>query len=785
MGLQLESGPRLDAGPHDWPSGTLQATASGAHFVRFGFAPEGTLAATALALPTLPSTPFPAGSSAPTLERQYVRVMAVDLQLHLLGNRTDSEIDSVPSADAGSRQEPAPIVRDGDTLEVLSDGQSTTGAVNELATAAGLVLAVSPTIATNVAYPSDRTNRWPALPAAVGTAEDLSAEQSGRARSDVTATYVGDTADVVLTWPAGALPVAAHVRAFPRVDPGRAVVPLAELDFSKRGDGGSTIVGGGTSTTIVLHDPFRAGASPRPGTPTLRFDLVIVTRGPAGDRGRLLGGIDAAVGLGGTAPFRPAVTNHLDAVPLNQRGLAPAPILALSPTAPATGSDPVLAAFGEAAPREAPRFRTMSRNESIVAAHDGGAPGAWTAVLTPGFLDGRSVRGDARLANPGNDAGPEDHAPGVRVTGRLALDLARAALRRTHHLVRRLPELDAGRWSEPATPGTGTIAGAALQNVAATCEDPEISVLPDAVINALPSDWAGLVSALSSVLSALSALPTPGAGDRWVAEVQREAFAAAHGRRDAQWSWRWAIAHARRLIYLEAPLFGATAVGTAEHEVDLVHLLTDRLAAAPDLRIILALPKRVPFGPGYESFAQRFYLLRNAAVDALNAAGNGRVVVYHPMGFPGRPEVIRGTVAVVDDVWALVGASSPARRGLTFDGSVDLVFTDRALHDGGSVAIRDLRRRAMARTLSLAAPAAGETPKANLVRLRDARAAFGLIAEIVARGGDGLVEPLWRGLPESDLPALDRAIADPDGRGFSVILGTVADILAGLGQSGV
>ena len=134
-------------------------------------------------------------------------------------------------------------------------------------------------------------------------------------------------------------------------------------------------------------------------------------------------------------------------------------------------------------------------------------------------------------------------------------------------------------------------------------------------------------------------------------------------------------------------------------------------------------------------------------------------------------------------MWALVGSSSFSRRGLTFDGSIDLSFLDRTLRQGSSSAVRELRKNAMARTL--APPAPGETANASWVRLDRTRPAFELVREIVERGGDGLVEPLWPGLPTSELPALDRAIADPDGRGFSTILGTFADILAGLGPERV
>jgi hypothetical protein len=277
----------------------------------------------------------------------------------------------------------------------------------------------------------------------------------------------------------------------------------------------------------------------------------------------------------------------------------------------------------------------------------------------------------------------------------------------------------------------------------------------------------------------------PAAGDRWVEEVRREAMAAHHGRRDALWSWRWAIAHARRLIYVETSLLSATAHGSQAHEVDLIELLAERLAAEESLRVVLALPKRLPLGRGYESFAQRLHLGRNAAVKALQAADPRRVVVYHPVGFPGRPEQLRGTFASVDDVWALVGSSTLSRRGLTFDGGLDISFVGHDLVEGVSRTVRDLRRTAMARLLGLSppVPGAGETPDPRWVRLADPRSAFELLRETLDNGGEGELEGLWTGLPETELPALDVALADPDGRDFSAVLAGFAAALAGLGEN--
>jgi hypothetical protein len=784
VGLRFGSGPRLTAGPHDWPDGqTLNATASNGGDLRFGFSPEGTLGTAALSPPDFPGTVVPA----PVLGREFFRVVAVDLALHLSGNRTATAIEEVPRADPATVLEPSPAVRDGDTLDILVDGQAAMGAVTEVALLPGFRLAVSPTIATDVLLPASRADRWPAVPAPTETPEPLDADRSRRARSDVTGTYVGSGPDVALSWPAGSLPAEAHVRVFPRVDPGPAIVPLAELDFSRRGDGASGIAKA-AGLTLLVKDPYRVGTGAPPAEPALRFDLLVVTRAGV-VRGRLFGGLEVSVGTGGIAPTEPPASNALSALPQTQQGISPSPRLGLAPTAPATGTDLLLADLAEVAPRQSPRYRTMARTETVIAGHDGGSPGGWRSVLTSGFLNGRSVRDSARLGNPGNPAGPEDHSPGIHVTGQLALDLARAALRRTHQLVDRVQELNEGRWN--ATPaGSGTVAGAILQNVAQKVESPELDLLEESLVHALPDNWSNLIANIqpflpSSLNPLVSAVPAPDAADRWVQEVRREAFAAKHGRRDSQWSWRWAISHARRFIYLETSLLSATAAGTNPHEVDLIPLLRNRLTSAPELRVVIAIPKRIPFGPGYESFAQRFHLARNEVVASLQPVAPKRVVIYHPIGFPGRPEVIRGTIGVVDDVWALLGSSTFSRRGLTFDGSIDLVLLDRVIKRGVSETVRNFRKHAMARTLGLAPPVPGETASAGWVRLAQQRSAFELVREIVERGGDGLIEPLWSGLPEAELPAVDRDLADPEGREFSTNAGAFAEILAGLGQDRV
>ncbi|WP_199041165.1 hypothetical protein [Glycomyces salinus] len=784
-GVRIGSDARLEAGPHEWSGALTLTDDTGA--IRIGTLPDGELGTTAVSAPALPTTGVPAGSPVPVLERQFFRVAVADLGLHLAGNRGTTAIGGVDGADEATANEPAPELGTGD-LEVLPDGRSFLGAAGEIAGLSGTRLAVSPTVADDFPLPGSRTERWPAVPAPVGTAEDLAAAHAAAARADATAAYIGTTPDVVVTWPAGALPAEAFVRVFPRVDPGRATVPLELLRFSKRGDGGSAVVAAGSECRIRVPDPYGVGADPRPSAPALVFDLLVVTRGPSGGDQRLFGSVEIdAVGDGGTAPPDGTAPNAFDGIADDHRGIGPAPVLGLEQTVAHTGTDIVLDALGAAAPRESPRFATMARTETVVAGHDGADPGAWTSVAGPGFLNGRSLGGDARRGSPGLPAGPEEHAPGVRVTGRLAQDLARAALRRTHHIVSRLSELDNARWN-PVSGTSGDATGAVLQSVAHTVESPELRAALELVdVETLPDTWSGLISAIGSLLTGdllpLTSLPEPGAGDRWVAEFKREARAAHQGRRDAQWAWRWALSQARELVYIETALLSHTADTTADRKVDLVDLLLSRMGAEPNLKVVLVTPRRIPFGPGYEPFAHRMHLERNRAVATLAEAFPERVVVYHPVGFPGRPENLRGTFAVVDDVWALVGGSTFSRRGLTFDGSTDLAFVGHDLKDGVSATVRDARRAAMARVLGVGPREAGSTatPDPRWTQLAGRRSAFRLMHRTVENGGEGEVQPKWPGLPETEIVAPSKDIVDPEGGEFSAVLDGLAAVLAGLG----
>jgi hypothetical protein len=145
------------------------------------------------------------------------------------------------------------------------------------------------------------------------------------------------------------------------------------------------------------------------------------------------------------------------------------------------------------------------------------------------------------------------------------------------------------------------------------------------------------------------------------------------------------------------------------------------------------------------------------------------------VNFPGRPARLDSTLVIVDDVWAMIGSSAFRRRGLTFDGGSDLVFTDTVLHNGVCSSIRDLRRKVMAARLGIPKTEASSIstmsvmPHPDYVRLGDGTEAFYVIRDLLAEQGtiEGLYtgEEPTAGLPNPDIVGIDQA--NPDGMEFS------------------
>jgi len=804
------------------PDDAVPATASPG-LTHFGWHTVGRMGVAGLVWPA-------AGAQTPT--RDTLRLVACDPSFHLVGNRTANPRDGIPAADTVTVTEAAPQVREGSPVTLLPDGRSVLGFMNQVllglqggnpagSFSAGPIFATSVTFdAADWPLPTapGPSGAWPVQPAATAVAGSTATVlgQLAVLRTGGTANWVVGTNDVLVTLPA--LPVGTHVRLYP-IEVLMSVSP-DEQPLLRRADGPGAIVTGGD--TLRLVDPFRRGATPaRPGAATLRMDAVVSWVGGPNVVPQVVFVANLAWTVGADVAAPPTTAASVLGA-LFWRGRATNPMIGAPPRGPfaltamlgdsvAWVRQTVRAMSTDANPREAPRLPTMSRNESLWALQMPPAtPDMYRGVLTGGWLTSETDSTSYRLGNPGGAGRHEVHAPGVAATSQLGFDLWVAAAHRARPVV---PTADAGgvlaggpnvglppNWvllqanalsappSAPATPSTAS--AAMMQTVPAYVETPELALIPgentqDAV------DW--VTNELGGWVS------TPNDPELHQ-QIGREIRTAKSGRRDSQWALRRAIRHARELIYIETPLFGGTAHDAGAPSdipaaVNLVAELANRLTIEPRLRVVILVPRETPFVPGYEPFAMYHYAQRSAAAQTLALAGGTvdglnsrrpRVVIAHPMGVPGRPLVIRTTTVIVDDVWCLTGASSISRRGMTFDGSNDVVMTDWSIDRGASVPIRSHRKALMAMHLGVgpvpvgggAPPSAVGAPTGDWVRLHQAVSAHEVFADLMLSGGRGKLLPLWRG-PDPNGPdaviAHKADVADPDGRdGASLITSVIA-----------
>jgi hypothetical protein len=124
----------------------------------------------------------------------------------------------------------------------------------------------------------------------------------------------------------------------------------------------------------------------------------------------------------------------------------------------------------------------------------------------------------------------------------------------------------------------------------------------------------------------------------------------------------------------------------------------------------------------------------------------------------------------------MIGGCSIRRRGLTFDGSSDLVVTDMQIENGVSPAIKDFRRKLMANRLGIPI----DPTEPSYVALSEASTAFTLINDNLAGGVLGTISPIWDGTTPGVQMAtpLPPEQANPDGRELNYAM---AVIIAALG----
>jgi hypothetical protein len=791
--------------------------------IALGWERNSTLGAGPLKPPPLPANV--------TLSRDFLRVVAVDLPWHLLGNRTASlgnqgpgtpvspgqEIQGVPADDGKLQSLCVPIVRDQVNIEFLADGVDVLGAAgndvlgpwwNPPPPQPGLYFVISPTIDGQVGVPPapqpglspDPATHWPLSPAPPG---GPAFALTGPPTSQLSADW-SSSQDVTITFPGGTIPLGAHVRVYPRRF--QVIKSIGPDPSFLRGDGGAAIVTNAQPFSITLANPLALPANDnQPPGSTLVFDLAITDRN--GNR-RTFGNIALPIGNGAPPPaldpFGAPDPLSAPAFPFNMASIAPSRVFGITggpaapPGQPPLGNVVALLRWlaNETPPRVGPRLPTMARFPTLVVAGLGPTNQAtaltWSAVVTGGWWSRETRSASQFLANPGNPHGPDVLAPGVKVNGALAFDVATIAMRRVQPIVPLpnnvpgqgnqvggwIPFVGSNAWIAP-NPGnqpTDTCAGAVLRTVAMGCETPELS--PAAV--QIPQSPTPVSNLIATVATALNVPPPPGP---WLAnetrignEIIREFNVSKFGQRDALWAlWR-AVRQAREMVVIVSPQFCATARPPGSpptHEIDLVGELAKQMAEQTSLRVVICTPRLPDMVPAYGGWVREALAARKEAIDQLKLVDPDRVVAFHPVGFPGRAALIRTTSVVVDDVWALVGTSHWRRRGLTFDEGVDVVGLDKKFDATGvSAKIRRYRRSLLAGILQTPVsplapppPPPPMPPAADWVRLSGPASTYHLIRDLVDQGGLGRLLPFWPG-PDDPWPAeltQSHDVADPDG----------------------
>lgn len=774
-------------------------------------------------------------SANPNWPHDFFTVMIMDLSDYLTGTANQDF--------NGSKFEQKPVVRLNQHVSLLAHGNAFLGHTQAvLSGSPSQSFVVAPSFDTQMALPSDPNDvLWPAFPAlpsglsatpeTAGFPSDFKEQIQSQSQAQFITGAPGPQPTEILLSLTG-LPSGSAVRVF-----NRKFGPEAKLS---RGDGAggvviteATAVSGRTfngQLNLVLKDPLGLkrpdGTITVPTEPVLIFDLMVVFQNPV--RKRLFGAITVPITNPSVAAPSPGALNLMDSATL--KGVCNAPILGLPHPNPGTFDfsnfqnflTSALVFMGETQPRDASRLPTMARSEVLIAAQK---TSGWEAILSGGILDGRMHHAQQDLGCPGSPGGKENAASGISFKGQLAYDVARMAFRRTSSFYDRIVPLAGSAWDEPSSPdalgpgesptdSAGLTAGAILQNVSPYSETPDLALLksilephleslpesPSAFIDDLiqriedydpdTSSWPqllqdGLAEIKTQLMNKINEIRSDSSSqlerlDRSYFEIKRELSSAFYGRRDSQWAIERGIKDAREYIYLETPGFNATQGNTAQsYSLDLVDQLKTKLQDNPGLKLILCIPKEPDYASSYDQWIKSEVKKRYELLQQFPAK---QTIVFHPIGFPGRPSGISTTTMIVDDCWALVGSSAFRRRGLTFDGSIDVALTglDRVM--GKNPEISHLRKSLLAQRLGINI---SDKTQSRTILLEDFTSTFKMIRESLVVGGLGKIERLWNGRTSGvtyQEPTINENLANPDGLEFNTLETLVFTAFTGMAK---
>jgi len=344
-----------------------------------------------------------------------------------------------------------------------------------------------------------------------------------------------------------------------------------------------------------------------------------------------------------------------------------------------------------------------------------------------------------QLGHPGAPAAVEVHGAGAALNGPAAVQLAEYVRGRTAGDTTSLAQAAYSTpFTDPPAPSQPSAWAAVLATVAAEVE------AEDGIAELVANGGYTFGGTLAQIRSSLSGiLNIPSGLDAQATSVaralDRRILAGAYGLREGATSMLAAIQRAEDLIYLETPAIDNLAFGATEDTLNLPAALTARMDERPGLRIVLCLPVHSLPGMPNGLIAVRDSLL-TASLAALRA-GTGhaaRVATFSPAAGPGRTLRLASSTLVVDDAYALTGTTHAWRRGLSFDSSVAIAAFDETLDDGRPAEIRKFRRALLAGRLGLDPKLLPEDP-AELVQA---------IQTLTTRGGgsrlasDATIAPL-------------------------------------------
>jgi phosphatidylserine/phosphatidylglycerophosphate/cardiolipin synthase-like enzyme len=174
---------------------------------------------------------------------------------------------------------------------------------------------------------------------------------------------------------------------------------------------------------------------------------------------------------------------------------------------------------------------------------------------------------------------------------------------------------------------------------------------------ALPDQWPDPPAAGALALQVLRTYPR-----------RRPGYAfAPDGERSVARAYAKALAHARRLVYVEDQYLWSREVADTFAEA-----LRDRR----QLHVVAVVP-HFPDQDGPLSEPPNL-VGRQAALDVLAAAGGDRVAVYGIENECGTPIYVHAKVCVVDDHWAAVGSDNFNRRSWTYDSELNVAGIDES-----------------------------------------------------------------------------------------------------------